>query len=173
MGSGELTQEQIHDVLSNRRRRILLEMLHSNGGSATARSLSEHIARVESGETIPPRNVRQSAYVSLHQTHLPKLNQLDIINYDDQPKTVTLTGNERQLAGYMKTGPKHGISWGELYIGLGLIGGVIVSGTAVGAPFLDHVDPLSIVLGCLTIVVIAGLVQTYQQGSVILARLTD
>lgn len=89
------------DVLSNRRRRLVLELLRANGGEATARELSEYIATVESGENPPPRNIRQSAYVSLHQTHLPKLNKPDIIEYDGQAKTVKLndrTANSRSTS---------------------------------------------------------------------------
>ena len=73
----QLAPVEIHDVLSNERRQKVLELLRDNGhdGSMTARELSERIAEHETGESPPPRNIRQSAYVSLHQTHLPKLDE--------------------------------------------------------------------------------------------------
>ena len=73
-GSTELEAVEIHDVLSNERRQMVLDRLRESGGTMSARDLSEYIAERETGESPPPRNIRQSAYVSLHQTHLPKLD---------------------------------------------------------------------------------------------------
>lgn len=49
------------------------------GGTLTARELSERIIAEETGESPPPRNIRQSAYVELHETQLLKLDDLEIV----------------------------------------------------------------------------------------------
>jgi len=77
--STELAASEIHDVLRNDRRRLVLERLRAGDGTETVSDLSEHIGAIEADESPPPRNVRQSVYVSLHQTHLPKLDKLGII----------------------------------------------------------------------------------------------
>jgi hypothetical protein len=85
-----LTQSEVHDVLRNERRRHVIERLVERE-TDSVRDLAEHIASIESGESPPPRNVRQSVYVSLHQTHLPKLDDLEIVVYDDDAKEVWLS----------------------------------------------------------------------------------
>ncbi|WP_224335160.1 DUF7344 domain-containing protein [Haloprofundus halobius] len=96
-----LTEADVHDVLRNDRRRLTLERL-AETGEETVRALSEHIGAIESGESPPPRKVRQSVYISLHQTHLPKLDDLGIVDYDDNSKNVSLEGNADRVLAYMQ-----------------------------------------------------------------------
>ena len=116
-----LDEGEIHDVLRNARRRELISFLNRHDGYATIQDLSEHIAALESGEDPPPRNVRQSVYVSLHQTHLPKLEALDIVDYDTDSKDVRLRDRATQIDEYMGSTADGG-QWPELYAGLGLLG---------------------------------------------------
>ena len=93
----ELSVSEVHDVLRNDRRRLVLERLRTARDAETVSDLAEHIGGVEAGESPPPRNVRQSVYVSLHQTHLPKLDELGVVDYDPDGKTVELAANAREL----------------------------------------------------------------------------
>ena len=86
------------------------------------RELSEEVAARETGEDPPPRDKRQSVYVSLHQTHLPKLDDLGIVDYDNDSKEVALRDRVREIEVYMEVVPQYGLSWGEFYFGLGLLG---------------------------------------------------
>jgi hypothetical protein len=134
-----LSEGEIHDVLRNRRRRLVLERLQDAGGSESVRDLAERIASIESGETPPPRNVRQSVYVSLHQTHLPKLDELGIADYDSDEKVVTLADNADDVAVYMEVVPKYGLSWGEFYLGVSVLGLLTLVAASVGVPVLADV----------------------------------
>lgn len=98
----DLQNVDIHDVLSNERRQLTLRILAEIGESLTTRELSERVAEHETGERPPPRNIRQSAYVSLQQTHLPKLDRLGIIDYDTTAKRVTLTEQAEEVIGAME-----------------------------------------------------------------------
>jgi predicted transcriptional regulator len=117
-----LDEGEIHEVLRNHRRRLALEALRESGGSSTVRELSETVAARETGEEPPPRNKRQSVYVSLHQTHLPKLDELGIVAYDGDSKEVTLQQRIEEVEVYMEVVPEYGLSWGEAYFGLSLLG---------------------------------------------------
>lgn len=130
--STAIDEGDIHDVLRNARRRELISFLGRHDGYATIQDLSEHIARLESGEDPPPQNVRQSVYVSLHQTHLPKLEALGIVEYDTDSKDVTLRDRASQIEEY--TGSPNGDDrWPELYVGLGVLGALLsVGATVVG-----------------------------------------
>jgi hypothetical protein len=170
--SESLEAVEIHDVLSNERRQMVIDKLRESGGTMSARKLSEHIAECETGESPPPRNIRQSAYVSLHQTHLPKLDDLGIVEYDESDKTVTLDETaSREVGIYMETVPEYGISWSEYYIGLSVLGVLILVATRVGAPVISSVGTAVWMGVILTLIGGSAVYQTIQQGSSIRHRL--
>ena len=98
----ELESVEIHEVLSNERRQMVIKILQNSEKELTIRELSEQIAELETGENPAPRNIRQSAYVSLIQTHLPKLEELDVIEYDDTSKTAQLSASAGQVSNFIE-----------------------------------------------------------------------
>jgi hypothetical protein len=168
-----LEPADIHDVLRNERRRLVIERLRERGGSETVRELSEHIASVESGENPPPRNIRQSVYVSLHQTHLPKLDELGIVAYDSDAKEVSLARRAEQVAVYMEVVPKYGLSWGEYYLGLGLLGLLVVLGSSVGVPILARIDAAALAVVVFTVIVCSAVYHIYTQQSSLIHRVQE
>lgn len=137
---GELDQGEIHDVLRNDRRRLTLSCLQeADQRTLSVRELSEQVAALETGEEPPPRNKRQSVYVSLHQTHLPKLDELGIVEYDSDGKTVSLLDKVDEVAIYMELVPRYGISWAEFYFGLGLLGMLTTIAVLLGVPGVSQV----------------------------------
>jgi hypothetical protein len=158
---GTLSRSEIHDVLRNERRRLVLERLWADG-SETVRELSEHIAAVEAGEDPPPRNVRQSVYVSLHQTHLPKLDDLGIVVYDDDAKEVTISARAADLERYTPRGEDDDDRpWPEIQAvvsGVGLL--VAVAAFAVGPTLAYGVAVLA-----LAVVTAVGAMRVLTEGS--------
>ncbi len=140
----ELSPAEAHGVLRNDRRRLVLERLRTTGDAETVSDLAEHIGGAEAGESPPPRNVRQSVYVSLHQTHLPKLDELGIVDYDSDGTTVERAANAPDLDAYLDVGSGGtGIPPGY-YAGLGLLGGTTLLATVAGVPGLQAVGPAAI-----------------------------
>ena len=84
--------------------------------------LAEHIASVETGESPPPGDVRKSVYVSLHQTHLPKLDELEIVDYDQRDQLLELRDRAEQVEVYMEVAPEEHVSWSTYYLGVSLLG---------------------------------------------------
>ncbi len=173
-GGGEsLEATEIHDVLRNDRRRLVLERLRESGTSESVRDLSEYVASVESGESPAPRNVRQSAYVALHQTHLPKLDELGIVVYDSDAKEVSLARNAAEVAVYMEVVPKYAISWAEFYFGLGLLGLLTLVGHASGVPLLVDAAPATLGGVFLALVTAGAAYQLVTQRRSLLHRLGE
>ena len=168
-----LDQSDIHDVLRNDRRRLVIERLRSGEGAEAVADLAEYIGSVESGESPPPRNVRQSVYVSLHQTHLPKLDDLGIVTYDSDTKTVTLAEAAAEVAVYMEVVPKYGISWAEYYLGLGLLGALSLLGSGIGVPTLASVNPTLLGGAFFLLLVASATYQLVDQRSSLFHRLGD
>lgn len=83
--------EGIYDVLSNSRRRwtirYVAESLGEGRRTISLRDLADALAEAEHG-TDPHRRERKTAYVNLHQIHLPKLHDVGIVRYDEDRKDV-------------------------------------------------------------------------------------
>jgi len=123
-----LSKSDIFGVLQNDRRRCVLEILRSKG-SQSVRSLSEEIARLESETEEPKSSVRKSIYVSLLQTHIPKMESLEIIRYDREKDIVELLPAAQSFSVYMETVKKGDIPWSQFYFGLSmlsLLGSIII-----------------------------------------------
>jgi predicted transcriptional regulator len=151
-----LEEGEIHDVLRNDRRRLTLEALREEDGQSTVRDLSEVVAARETGEDPPPRDKRQSVYVSLHQTHLPKLDELGIIEYDGDSKEVTLQQKVEEVEVYMEVVPEYGLSWAEAYFGLALLGLLTAVAAVIGVPGISSVSLTYLVIGYFLLQLIAS-----------------
>ncbi len=124
-----LDEGDIHDVLRNDRRRAVIESLLEDGDHGTIRDLSERIAPFESGEDPPPRNIRQSVYVSLHQTHLPKLEGLGIVDYDTDSKDIELRDRATCVKAYMGQNRETTTRIELAYVILGTLGVLLALGS--------------------------------------------
>lgn len=118
----ELEPSEIHNILRNDRRRRAIKHLRDADDTMSVKALAEDIATLETGESPPPRNVRKSVYVSLHQTHLPKLDELEVIDYDQTSKELVLLDRAEEVEVYMEVVPEHDISWATYYLGIGSLG---------------------------------------------------
>ncbi|WP_423751716.1 DUF7344 domain-containing protein [Salinirarus marinus] len=138
-----LPECQIHQILANPRRRAIFQHLgSSSSGAITIRALSESIATAESGQSPAPRKVRESVYTSLHQTHLPKLDALGVVEYDRTRSEVRVLDRARDVDRYMDVVTGAGVTWGEYYLGLGVFSLVVIVTALAGIPGVGLVDPL-------------------------------
>ncbi|MEM4782055.1 MAG: hypothetical protein QXG03_10925 [Halalkalicoccus sp.] len=160
-----LNEGEIHDVLRNDRRRAVIEFLSEHDGHATIRELSERIAAVESGEDPPPRNVRQSVYVSLHQTHLPKLEGLGIVAYDTDSKDVELREQATRVRAYMgQIDDETAIPVAKLCLAGGLFGVVLALAATFANESILGIDFAPIALVLFAVLAVIGGVGSWQRG---------
>lgn len=137
-----IPETDVYYLLSNDRRREALSLLWEFDDELTLRALSERIASAESGVTPAPRPLRESVYNTLHQTHLPKLAAYGLVEYDPDRKLVRPNPESRSLSRYMDTLTPVGISWGEYYRALGIVGLFTVVASLATVPPFAAVDPL-------------------------------
>lgn len=137
-----LTETEIHDLLRNERRRQVIKHLQDTVGRTTLRDLAETIAERETGESPPPKNIRKSVYNSLHQTHLPKLDDRGIVEYDSDRKTIWLTEDARSVGVYMEVVTPYGITWSEYYSMLGVLSLLVAFAALIGVPGISRIDPV-------------------------------
>lgn len=173
MTAPDLEAVEIHEVLSNERRQLILEFLSEANGPLSARDLSERIAAAETEESPPPTNIRQSAYVSLHQTHLPKLDELEIVDYDQSAKTVELKDGARRINEYRATNTTSERPWNEYYLAVSLLGLVAVAAGESGAPVLAGIGGLPLATAAIVLIAATAGYQTVVDSGSFLHWLVD
>ena len=94
-----LSVDLAFELLSSERRRDLVRCLDGVDGTVDLRDLSELVAAMENGTTPGSLSYdqRKRVYVSLRQTHLPKLSSAGAIDYDSDRSIVTARDGVRAL----------------------------------------------------------------------------
>jgi DNA-binding transcriptional ArsR family regulator len=148
-----LSTDDIFKTLSNRRRRYVLHYLRQSNDNVPMRVLSEQLAAWENG--IEPSQVRPKArkrlYTALHQTHLPKMDQFGVVEYDKDRGIISLTDSMGQFDTYLDE-MEDVRAWSRVYLALG--GGV----TALVAVASLGISPFSAVDGYVYAAVLGVLV---------------
>src|SRR6056297_1117923 len=101
-GDTELSQDEIFAILSNPRRRYVLYFLNQHGEGIELTDLAEHVAAWENDTTVEELSSkeRKRVYVSLYQTHVPKLADHGLIDYDPDSGMVRPTETSRKVDQY-------------------------------------------------------------------------
>lgn len=103
-------------ILGNKRRMLLIEYLQKFDGRAELRDVVEYIAEKE-GNT--DRRHRKSVYVSLMQTHIPKLEREGVVAFERG--VITLLRVPDNVTLYMEVVQRNDISWSTFSAGLSII----------------------------------------------------
>ena len=94
----ELSKDTIFTLLQNSRRRRVLRYLEEHG-EASLSELARYIASQEN-ESHPDEvgnDMRRKVYISLYQTHIPRMADIGVIDYDREEKTIRLRDPASQL----------------------------------------------------------------------------
>lgn len=88
----ELELDDVFNLLKNQRRRWVIQYLKNEGGSSTLNDLAETIAAKENGidKSMLSSSQRKRVYIGLYQCHLPKMDDLGVIEYDKNRGTIEL-----------------------------------------------------------------------------------
>lgn len=140
-GGEPLTREDVFDVLSNERRRCVLHYLKRHGDRRVElRELVDHVAAWENDTTTRDvdSDARKRVYTALRQSHLPKLDQAGVVDYEHRRGEVELTEQARDVQLYLEHVPKNDIPWSEYYLGLSAVcAGLVAVTWAEIYPFVE------------------------------------
>lgn len=100
----ELSQDVIFDVLSSSRRRYVLYYLSQRDEPVELPSLAEEVAAWETETSVDELSSqeRKRVYVSLYQTHIPKLEEVGLVDYDQDSGEVSLTERSGQIQSFLR-----------------------------------------------------------------------
>lgn len=115
-----ISQEAVFSTLSSQRRRLILRHLFATPGAVSVRDLTTAVAAAENGvdESELTYKQRKRVYTSLHQTHLPKLRNVGLIEYDSNPGIVELTDGSTVVEPFFGNSTTR--RWCDYYLALGL-----------------------------------------------------
>lgn len=158
------TSEEIIEMLGNLRRRYVVHYLLQEGGNASLRELSEQVAAWEHG--IAPNLVsydqRRNVYTALKQHHLPRMEDAEMLNYDEARSSLELTAAMEDCdicLDVVKRGRT--IPWSEYYLGLGIVLTALIGLAWIELPPFRYLPPLALAGTIAVIVIISGAVHLY------------
>lgn len=162
--SSEMSPDLVFEILSNTRRRMVLYYLRQYGGSATVQELAEEIAALENDVDVSDleRQQRKRVYVSLYQTHLPKLEETGIIRYDDDRGEVHLTDRAMEIDTYLTPASESEYPWQLHYLALAIAGGLLFAMSSVGVPVLAAIPTLGLGIVIMAAFAISAAVQYWR-----------
>ena len=146
----ELTRDRVFDILSSPRRRYVLYFLRTEPNPIQLTDLAEHVAAWENDTTVEELSTQQRkrVYVSLYQTHLPKLAEAGLVNYDEESGDVSIASKASEidpLLGEQQSSP----AWYIYYFGVAVLSTLLIVASVAG---------LGISLGALAIGIVATFV---------------
>lgn len=135
-----LTDQEAFDLLSSRRRRLAFRCLADVDGAASLGTLAREVAAVENGVDIDQvtRRQRKRVYTALRQSHLPRMADTGVVEYDPDRGEVELTPLSDSLCPYLD-GDDGAPDWATLYLGLA---GVVLLGLLASVAGLPPFDAL-------------------------------
>lgn len=141
----DLTRDDLFDVLSNPRRRYALHMLRSEDEvELELGDMAEQVAAWENGTTIEELSAceRKHVYTALQQRHLPRMDDMGVVEFDRRAGTVTPTDTLSEFDIYLEVVRGRDIPWSEYYLGLGAALAAVAMAAHFGVPGLGAVPGL-------------------------------
>jgi hypothetical protein len=130
----ELSQDTLFSLLSNPRRRFVLQYLNRVKEPVSLQDLTTEVAAWEN-ETDPEEltdKQEKRIYVSLYQTHIPKLEEAGIVRHDEETGEILLTDKANDVSVYLNGQVQRTRPWELYYLGLVGVGSVVFATIALG-----------------------------------------
>jgi DNA-binding transcriptional ArsR family regulator len=159
------TEQEVFDILSNRRRRYALYALLDDDG-ATIGSLAEQIAAWENDCTVPEVTSaeRKRVYTALQQSHLPKLERAGLVEFDRESGRIDPTEAVGEVDIYLEVVGEEQLSWDQYYLGLSAVSVGIVAAVWLELPPFRAVSPLLWLTFVVGLFVVSAAVHNYRSS---------
>ncbi|WP_458189729.1 DUF7344 domain-containing protein [Haladaptatus sp. NG-WS-4] len=149
-----LSRDKIFHILQTQRRRFALRYLKDTDGPVEMRDIAEQVAAWENNTTVRAlsSNQRQRVYIALYQSHLPKLDNEGIIEYNKSRGVVERGPLADQFDPYLdlpgddtdevELEDERDIPWLAYYRRISAVGVVTVLASWLGIPPISFVPNL-------------------------------
>ncbi len=137
--SEPISEDDLFELLSNQRRRYILDELLCKEQTLEIGPLAQGIAAHEDGleyQEVSSKD-RKRVYTALQQSHLPKMDKAGIVDFDRDRGTVRPTPALEDIEIYMDVVHGRELPWSDYYLGLTLLSGLLFAAATLGiGPFV-------------------------------------
>ncbi|WP_318569459.1 DUF7344 domain-containing protein [Salinigranum marinum] len=179
----EFGPDDVFHLLQNQRRRRVLRCLRGVEGTVSMSDLTEQVAAWEHGTTVEAltSTQRQRVYIALYQRHLPKLDDMDVLDYNQSRGFVTPRVRAERIVDYLDMATESGLvgaggpsadtsedaggertngetddtdaRWRRYSLAFAIVGAAVLAMAALDVPLLASVSELGV-----AVVVVVGFV---------------
>ena len=147
-----LSLDLVFEILKNSRRREVIHYLRDRESDerVSLGELAEHVAAIENDTTTDQltSSQRKRVYVGLYQCHLPKMDDMGVVDFNQDRGHVALAPQSECLTEYLdRPTEEEGVQWHRYYGSISAAGFAIV-GLSLGAGLAS-----GLVMGLLGLVV--------------------
>lgn len=162
VSEADLSTDDVFHVLQTKRRRDVLRYLQDTSGPVRMRDLAEQVAAWEQQTSVEAlsSNERQRVYISLYQSHLPKLDEEGIVTYDKDRGIIERAPLAAAFDPYIdeaigSESAEVRDPWPERYVVAIVVGVVVLSVAGFGLVPLSGIVAGTIALSLVTAVTVA------------------
>jgi hypothetical protein len=125
--------------------------------------LAEHIAAWETDKAIDVLTAteRKRVKTALHQFHLPKMDDLRFLEYDDLRGEIRLSEEISDVEIYLDIVPGIDVPWGYYYLGLSGFNLLLLTAVWIGVPTVAQFSALSWAMFFVVVYAISAMVHAY------------
>lgn len=134
--AGRPTETDFHEILSNPRRRYAINYLKFRDEPVELGTLAEHLAAWEQDVTVGEvtSTQRKRTYTALQQEHLPKMDAVDVVDFDRRDGVVRPASSLPEIDIYAEVVSGWNFPWSDYYLGLSGLGSLLLFATAADVP---------------------------------------
>ena len=162
-GDGQIPLDDCFDLLSNHRRRYALHYLQQQDDGVTLGELADQVAAWENDADVDAVSYdeRKRVYTSLQQVHLPRMDNLDVVEFDDREGRVRMGAAAEHLDVYLEIVTGNDVSWSTFYLGLVAVNAGLLGGATLGLPVLSAIPGIGWAAFAVTTFLVASLAHMY------------
>ena len=121
----------IFEILKNSRRREVIHFLRERGEQVSLGELAEHVAAIENETTTDAltSSERKRVYVGLYQCHLPKMDDIGVVDFNQDRGHITLTEKAGNFEKYLDRSAEEGEDrqWYQYYAAISVLGAMVLA----------------------------------------------
>lgn len=123
----ELTLDGLLKVVENERRRRTIQVLADHTGRVDIGDLAPHLAELANDCPVagPTATQRKREYVALYQLHLPKLDEVGVVEYDKNRGTVEPGPHAGRVTGFLNRATGDDTAWPWYYLSEATLAGAL------------------------------------------------
>jgi predicted transcriptional regulator len=136
-------REDMFELLGNSRRRHVIEYLSEHREPTDLGSLARHVAARENDTNLEEVTTaeRKRAYTSLQQTHLPRLDDVGVVDFDKDHGVVRPSEQLSEFSLHLDVVAEDDLPQSVVYLALSALSIVLLVAVVVGVPVLGDLSP--------------------------------